>query len=233
MRCAVRACLVLLASMLPVMLTIPATPGGPGHAAVEGDSAVCPPLTLAASVASADQSECCHFGGGICGCKGGRAQCCKGNLTTSCPCGARATPTDTPVLRGSGKDGPPLRIRRAAFTTKIGGPPLMRMASWKAGEPVWFWLELDCPDSCVTQLVTGSEPGLKVTLYWYFDPGSGPILRDDLRADQTVSPEPQPPQVAIPVILPAGNWLAEVGYGPDRVCMSDDTTCAFRIRVTK
>jgi hypothetical protein len=39
--------------------------------------------------------------------------------------------------------------------------------------------------------------------------------------------------VAIPVALPAGNWVAEVGYGADRVCLSDDTTCAFRLRVTK
>jgi hypothetical protein len=222
--------LVLLASVLLVMPTLPPAARSSDPAAALD---ACPPALVGASLASANQSGCCHFGGGICGCKGGRAQCCKGNLTSSCPCGPQAAPAQPPDLRGPGRDGPPLRLKRAAFTDKTSGPPLLRKTSTKAGEPVWLWLELDCPDACVNQLATSEDPALKVTVYWYFDPGSGPILRDDLKLDQAVPPEPPPPRVAIPVALPAGNWVAEVGYGADRVCLADDTTCAFRIRVTK
>ncbi len=236
MRFALRAVLVILASTLPMSLALPAMPSWWGHRSAVGDSRqwalTCAPITFAAGVAAAaDQGGCCHFGGGVCGCQGGRVQCCKGNLTSSCPCGPRATPAEGPELRGPGRDGPPLLLRAAAFTNKTTGPPLFRMSASKAGEAVWFWLELDCPGPCLTQLAT-VDPNLKVTLYWYFDPGSGPILRDDLKVDQVVAPEPQPPRAAIPVALPAGNWIAEVGYGADRVCLKDDT-CAFRLRVTK
>jgi len=234
MRFALRAVLVILASALPISLAAMSTWGG--HRLAAGDShpwtLACAPFSLAAGVAAAaDQGGCCHFGGGVCGCRGGRVQCCKGNLTSSCPCGPRATPAEGPELRGPGRDGPPLQLRTAAFTNKTTGPPLFRMTASKAGEPVWFWLELDCPGSCLKQLTT-VDPDLKVSVYWYFDPGSGPILRDDLKTDQVVAQEPEPPRVAIPVVLPAGNWIAEVGYGADRVCLKDDT-CAFRLRVTK
>ena len=237
MRFAVRALLVVFASTFPVTLTLLSTSllwSGPALDSVGlGALDACAPLTLGASVAAADQSACCHFGGGICGCRGGRVQCCKGNLTSSCPCGGQAAPSDGPGVRGPGKDGPPLRLRQAAFTDKTSGPPFLRMTSSKEGEPVWLWLELDCAGACLSQTIAAHDRGLKVSVYWYFDPGSGPILRDDLKADLSVAPEPQPPRVAVPVALPAGNWIAEVGYGADRVCLADDTTCAFRIRVRK
>ncbi len=236
MRFALRAVLVILAATLPISMALPAMPSWWSHRPAVGNwrpwTLACAPFSLAADVAAAaDQGGCCHFGGGVCGCQGGRVQCCKGNLTSSCPCGPRATPAEGPELRGSDRDGPPLRLRTAAFTNKTTGPPLFRLTGAKAGEAVWLWLELDCPGPCLKQLTT-ADPDLKVTLYWYFDPGSGPILRDDLKVDQAVAPDPQPPRVAIPVSLPTGNWIAEVGYGADRVCLKDDT-CAFRLRVTK
>jgi hypothetical protein len=225
--------LLLLAVLLPVTLTVPAAPRWVRSTAPDdAPGSLCPPVALTATTAAAAQSGCCHFAGGICGCKGGRAQCCKGDLASSCPCGARAT-SDAPPTRGPGRDGPPLKLKRAAFTDKTTGPPLLKKTTTKAGEPVWLWIELDCPNACVNQLVTPEDPALKLSVYWYFDPGSGPILRDDLKVDQSVAPEPQPPRVVIPVALGAGNWVAEIGYGADRVCLDDETTCAFRIRVTK
>jgi hypothetical protein len=237
MRFLLRSALLLLTLALPVTLTLPATPNWWGRPTATGDTPAdaCARITLAASVATAaDQGGCCHFAGGVCGCKGGRAQCCRGNVASSCPCsGARVTRTDAPTLRGPERDGPPLRLREVAFTDKTTGPPLLPMTSSKQGEPVWLWLELDCPAPCLDQVTSPDDPDLKLTLYWYYDPGSGPILRDDLKIEQLVTPRPPPPRTAIPITLPAGNWITEIGYGPDRICMKDDTTCAFRLRVTR
>jgi len=34
------------------------------------------------------QRGCCSYHGGVCGCSGGRAQCCDGTLSPSCGCHA-------------------------------------------------------------------------------------------------------------------------------------------------
>jgi hypothetical protein len=69
-----------------------------------------------------------------------------------------------------------------------------------------------------------------VSVNWYFDPGADPILREDLRAEHVLHRAASPLRVAIPAMLPAGNWIAEIGYGPDRVCTRDEK-CSFRLRV--
>ena len=33
-----------------------------------------------------EQSGCCSWHGGVCGCSAGRAQCCDGSLSPSCGC---------------------------------------------------------------------------------------------------------------------------------------------------
>ena len=49
------------------------------------------------------RSGCCSWHDGVCGCSGGRAQCCDGTLSPSCGC-YREDVTLAPVLAWDGRD---------------------------------------------------------------------------------------------------------------------------------
>jgi hypothetical protein len=178
------------------------------------------------------QSGCCRFAGGVCGCRGGRAQCCKGNTLSSCPCGGAARAEPEPRMRSDPREGPVLRLREVLFADQKSNRPLRYNASFKVGQPLWMWVELLCPDLCLIRLAGLGDPELKVSVYWYFDPGSNPLLREDLKTDHAVKTDAPPLRAVIPARLTPGDWIAEVGHGPDRICLPDDITCSFRVRVT-
>jgi len=214
------AVLLLVALVVPVASSQHAGPDGCALAA----------LGPARALAQA-QSGCCHFAGGVCGCRGGRAQCCKGNAVSSCPCGSTAKP-EAPRTRSDPREAPVLRLREVLFAAQNDKRPLRHSASFKVGQPLWMWVELLCPDLCLIRLATLGEPELKVSVFWYFDPGSNPLLREDLKTDYPVKTDAPPLRAVIPARLTPGDWIAEVGHGPDRICLPDDITCSFRVRVT-
>ena len=223
--------LVLLLSLLLAVSSHPDT------LAPDRWASECPPRALGVGRAEAAEGGCCHFGGGVCGCRAGRAVCCKGQMS-SCPCGASAREESSPPTRqgprGDEPVGPALRLSTVVFTDQNSRPPLLSVTSFRMGQPVWVWVDLHCPDACRTQVASFGESEIALSLYWYFDPGSNPVLREDLKTERPLKLSASPLRAVIPARLMPGNWIAEIGYGPDRICTGDDPQrCSFRVRMTQ
>src|SRR5262245_27063492 len=103
---------------------------------------------------------CCHFGGGVCGCRAGRAVCCKGGMS-SCPCGGAARSEAEPATRqgprDDQRDGPPVQLSSVVFADQDNRLPLVSQTSFKAGQKMWVWVDLHCPDLCLTRLASFGE----------------------------------------------------------------------------
>lgn len=194
----------------------------------------CARRVLGVGRAEAADGGCCHFGGGVCGCRAGRAVCCKGGVS-SCPCGAsvrQEAPPLTRSLRGDEREGPVVQLNSVLFTDQDSKPPLLNLTSFRTGQNVWVWVDLHCPDVCRTRLASFGESEIALSLYWYFDPGAGPVLREHLKTDRALKASASPLRAVIAARLTPGNWIAEIGYGPDRICTLGDQRCSFRVRMT-
>lgn len=220
--------LVLLAGLSRAAVPSPGPRG-------EGGESGCQFLALGVGRAEAatPPSNCCHFAGGVCGCRAGRAVCCKGQVSSSCPCAGSASrpePQPPPVLRGGTAEVPVIQLRDLVFADQETSWPLQSGTSFRAEQRLWVWVDLHCPEGCQGQLASFGEREIRLSLYWYFDPGGGPILHEDRKAERTLRRDASPLRAAIPAVLSAGNWIAEVGYGPDRVCTRNEK-CSFRVLV--
>ncbi len=226
-----RAFPLLLSLVLPAASSRPAIPSPePGG---RGAGSECGRLALAGGRAEAAtvQSNCCHFAGGVCGCRAGRAVCCKDEVLSSCPCGGAASrPGPPPAFRGDAPETPVLQLRDLGFGDQETSWPLLSGTPFRAGQRLWVWVDLHCPEACQNQLASLGEREIRLGVYWYFDPGGGPVLHEDRSAAHVLRRDAAPLRAAIPAVLPAGNWIAEVGYGPDRICTQDEK-CSFRVRV--
>lgn len=193
----------------------------------------CARRVLGVGRAEAADGGCCHFGGGVCACRAGRAVCCKGGVS-SCPCGGSVRPETPAVTReGPRGEGPAVQLSSVLFTDQDSQPPLVTRPSFRIGQTIWVWVDLHCPEACRTQLASFGESEIALSLYWYFDPGAGPVLREDLKTDRALKASALPLRVAIAATrLTPGNWIAEIGYGLDRICTLGDQRCSFRVRMT-
>ena len=222
---------VLLSLVLPGVSSRPAIlSAAPGAGGADSECAL---LALGAdhAEAAAAQGNCCRFAGGVCGCRGGRALCCKGEVLSSCPCGGAAVrPGPPPAFRGDVRETPALQLRDLVFADQDSSWPLLRSTPFRAGQRLWVWIDLDCPEACRNQVASSGAREVRVSVHWYFDPGGDPISHEDLTAEHVLRSDASPLRAAIPAMLSAGNWIAEVGYGPDRVCTRDEK-CSFRVQV--
>ena len=221
--------LVLLLGLL-----LPAASSHPEAFAPDRWASECAGRALGAGRAEAADGGCCHFGGGVCGCRAGRAVCCKGGVS-SCPCGGSVRQEPPPatrgVPRGDEREGPVVHLSKVLFTDQDSKPPLLNLTSFRMGQNVWVWVDLRCPEACRAQLASFGESEIPLSLYWYFDPGASPVLREDLKTDRAFKASALPLRVVIPARLTPGNWIAEIAYGPDRICTWDDQRCSFRVRM--
>lgn len=216
-------------------LFLPAASNHPEDFAPDRWASECARSVLGIGRAEAADGGCCHFGGGVCGCRAGRAVCCKGGVS-SCSCGAPVRQEAPPVTRegprSEEREGPVVQLSSVLFTDQDSRPPLLSLASFRMGQNVWVWVELHCPDVCLARLASFGESEIPLSLHWYFDPGAGPVLREDRKTDRALKTTALPLRTAIPAALTPGNWIAEVGYGADRICTRGDQRCSFRVRMT-
>ena len=226
-----RAFVLLISLVLPAGSSQPAIPSlAPRGAGGESQCRLLPLGARPAEAATAE-SNCCRFAGGVCGCRAGLAVCCKDQVLSSCPCGgAAARPGPPSAFRGGAPENPVLQLRDLVFADQETSWPLGSGTAFRAGQRLWVWVDLQCPAACQNQLASFGEREIRLSVYWYFDPGGGPILHEDRKAERVLRRDASPLQAAIPAVLSAGNWIAEVGYGPDRVCTRDEK-CSFRVRV--
>jgi hypothetical protein len=226
-----RAFVFLLGLALPGASGQPGIPSSaPEEPGLAGD---CRLLALGAGRAegATAQSGCCHFAGGVCGCRAGRAVCCKGDVLSSCPCGgAAARPGASPELRGDPRENPVLTLRDLVFAEQETNWPLVSTTPFRAGRPLWVWVDLHCPEACRNQLASFGEQEIRLSVHWYFDPGGDPISHEELTAQRALHRNASPLRAPIRALLSAGNWIAEIGHGPDRICTQDEK-CSFRVRV--
>ncbi len=223
------AFVLLLVLVLPGASSQPAIPSlAPAEPGAGSD---CQILALGAGRAEAAtaQSGCCHFAGGVCGCRAGRAVCCKGEVLSSCPCG-RVGSRASPEVRGEARETPVLRLRDLVFADQETNWPLVSTTPFRAGKPLWVWVDLHCAEACRNQLASFGEQAIRLSVHWYFDPGGDPILHEELVGERVLHRNASPLRAPIRALLSAGNWIAEVGHGPDRVCTQHEK-CSFRVRV--
>lgn len=85
----------LAVGLLAVLLSVSAVAGTDSASAASSTPAMCDQLKQGgASSEMLAQSGCCSWHGGVCGCAGGRVQCCDGRTSPSCLCNQKdASPT--------------------------------------------------------------------------------------------------------------------------------------------
>ena len=133
--------------------------------------------------------------------------------------------------RGAAQSGSrgALVIKDAAFTNEDRTPPVNRVDVFgPAGDTLRFWFEVSCSQACQRELAPSGELVLEVL--WLFDPGNGSGID---HGDQ-VKLVAQRPQLLVSKpasSLRPGRWAAAVALGTDFVCLPDQRTCKFPVRV--
>ena len=131
---------------------------------------------------------------------------------------------------GAAEPGVSLVIKDAAFTDDDRTPPVKRVEVFgPTGDTLRFWFELTCSQACQSELAPGGELVLEVL--GLFDPGNGSGID---HGDQVkfVTDRPQLLVSKPASALRPGRWAAAVAFGTDFVCLPDQRTCKFPVRVT-